>query len=282
MSDPTQLRAACLAAALAAGLVCWLFRGYRRVGYPPVKFVFHLINQAFTRVLWRAQVRGAWTLPPRQGALVVCNHRSSIDPLLLQLGTLRIMHWMVAREFVTFPGLAWVFRVVPHIPVGRGGVDTAATKQAIRLAERGGLVGLFPEGRINETDRVLLPGRPGAALIALRARVPVVPCFIQGAPYGGHFARPLFTPARVTITLGPPLDLSEFYDRDGDRAALEEATRRILQAIARLAGHESYEVQVVGRRGDPSLAGPDGATGNASAPTPPPQAAASRRNRPAT
>ena len=59
---------------------------------------------------------------------------------------------------------------------------------AIRYAQEGGLVGLFPEGRVNTTDELLLPGRPGAALIALRARVPVIPCYVQGAALRRHGA----------------------------------------------------------------------------------------------
>ena len=67
---------------------------------------------------------------------------------------------MVAGEYWKYPVMALVFRTLGCIPVGRRGVDTAATKQAIRLANEGGLVGLFPEGRINTSSELLLPGRP--------------------------------------------------------------------------------------------------------------------------
>ncbi len=82
---------------------------------------------------------------------------------------------MVAKEFCVHPAMSWFFNTMQAIPVNRRGVDTAATKLAIRYASQGDLVGLFPEGRINDTGALLLPGRPGAALIALKARVPVVP-----------------------------------------------------------------------------------------------------------
>ena len=73
------------------------------------------------------------------------------------------------REYVMSPAFAWVLRTIEVIPVNRGGIDTAATKQAIRYASQGDLVGMFPEGRINEGGQFLLPGRPGAAMIALKA-----------------------------------------------------------------------------------------------------------------
>ena len=94
----------------------------------------------------------------------------------------RITHWMVAREYCESWPLSWFFRTVEAILTGRGGVDTKAVKQAIRYASEGGLVGMLPEGRINTTDAFLLPGRPGAALVALKARVPVIPVYIEGAP----------------------------------------------------------------------------------------------------
>jgi len=104
-------------------------------------------------------------------AVIVCNHRSPLDPAYVQLALPRLAHWMVAREYSLQPGMSWLFRLLWAIPVNRGGVDTASTKAAIRFAQQGDLVGLFPEGRINDTPAVLLPGRPGAALIALRAGV---------------------------------------------------------------------------------------------------------------
>jgi 1-acyl-sn-glycerol-3-phosphate acyltransferase len=155
---------------------------------------------------------------------------------------------MVAREYMEHPLLAWMFTVVPCIPVGRGGIDTAATRLAIRMLNEGALVGMFPEGKINETDALLLPGRLGAAMIALRAKVPVVPCFISGAPYRGTTISPLFMPSRVRIAVGPPLDFSEFYGREGERSVQEMLTRRILAELARLAGAEGFEPEVAGRR----------------------------------
>ena len=113
------------------------------------------------RVLWRAEVTGTLDIPPGQGAVIVCNHVGPIDPSFIALASNRIVHWMVAKEFCVHPGMSWFFKIMQAIPVNRRGVDTAATKLAIRYASQGDLVGLFPEGRINDTDRLLLPGRPG-------------------------------------------------------------------------------------------------------------------------
>ena len=180
--------------------------------------------------------------------MIVCNHRSSIDPAFIQLAIgQRVVHWMVAREYCDHPAFGWFLRAAEAIPVGRGGIDTAATKMAIRLCQEGELVGLFPEGRINGGVEPLLPGRPGAALIALKAQVPVVPCFIQGAPYHGVVLDPLITPAKVRLTIGEPIDLSAHYGREGDREDLEEATLRLLREMARLAGRPDFQPSLAGR-----------------------------------
>ena len=131
--------------------------------------LYYPFNYVMARILWRAKIVGKLQIPPGQGAIIVCNHIGPIDPSFIALSTHRIVHWMVAKEYCSDPTMSWFFTIMQAIPVNRRGVDTAATKLAIRYASQGDLVGLFPEGRINDTDRLLLPGRPGAALIALRA-----------------------------------------------------------------------------------------------------------------
>jgi 1-acyl-sn-glycerol-3-phosphate acyltransferase len=123
----------------------------------------------------------------------------------------------------------------------------AAIRAAIRLVQRGELVGILPEGRINTTAQMLLPGRSGAAMIALKARAPIVPCYLHGAPYDGTTLGCLFTPATVRLEIGAPIDVSPYLDGSDPRHALKELTRHVLQEIARLGGQPDFEPQVSGR-----------------------------------
>jgi 1-acyl-sn-glycerol-3-phosphate acyltransferase len=232
-------------------LVAWIVAAWRRIGHPFSLAFLYLVNVLFTRILWRTQVSGPLPVAPDQGAIIVCNHRSGIDPLLIQLSTDRLVQWMVAREYTDYRPIAWAFRILRSIPVGRGGVDTAATKMAIRLAQEGGLVGLFPEGRINLTSKLLLPGRPGAALIALKARVPVIPCYVSGSPYGGTALSSFLMPARARVAIGEPIDISEFYGQEGDRKVLEQMTKQFLAAIAELAGVKNFQAELAGKNWKP-------------------------------
>ena len=209
------------------------------------------LNALFNRLRWHTRVDRPMPIAPDQGAIIIANHRSGFDPMFLQAAAPRMIHWMVAKEFCVKHWLAPFFRAIESIPAGRAGIDTAAVKQAIRLAESGHLVGIMPEGRINESSEILMPGRPGAALVALRARVPVIPCYIEGAPYNGTVIGPLYMSARVRVTIGNPIDLSDYYDRDREPGIIEELTKRFLKEIARLGGVENYEPQLAGRHWKP-------------------------------
>ena len=205
------------------------------------------------RLLWRTRWHNTPSLPAGQGAVIVCNHRSSVDPFFVQTSTRRKIHWMVAREYCQNPALRWFLGSCEVIPVGRGGIDTAATKAAIRLAGGGEVVGMLPEGRINMGEELLLPARPGAALVALKAGVPIIPCYIKGAPYRRYPWSPLIMLARVEVRFGEPIDVQPWLD-SGEEHAAKELTLHALKAIAALADEPDFEPQLAGRSWKPTEA----------------------------
>lgn len=220
----------------------------------PLQCVLWGLAYLLCRFLWRTKWPGWLPLADGQGAIVVCNHRSSVDPFFVQTGTGRKVHWLVAREYCEHFAFRWFLKACEVVPVSRGGVDTAATKAAIRYVAAGGLVGMLPEGRINMTEELLLPSRPGAALIALKAKAVVLPCYIRGAPYRRYPWSPLLMPARVEVTFGPPVDLSDLYGREGESGVLQIAMLRILRALADAAGRPDFQPQLAGRNWKPTQA----------------------------
>lgn len=246
-AENRDVLALCVIVVFGFAIFGWIMAKLRQSPFTPAQSILYAANYLISRILWRARIDGAFPIPRNRGAVIICNHRCPLDPSFIALAVPRVVHWMVAREYCEHPALRWLLKTCCVIPVGRGGVDTAATRMTIRLAGQGELVALFPEGRINTTSQTLLPGRPGAALIALKARVPVVPCFIRGAPYDGTTLGCLRMPASVRLTFGKPLDLSLYYGRENERKVLEDLTRWFLREIAQLGGDAEFQPQLAGR-----------------------------------
>src|SRR4051812_37039369 len=172
----------------------------------PIQNLLLLGNRLLTSLLWRTAAPRDVPLPPGRGGVIVCNHRSSVDPFFLQRSTQRPIHWLVAREYVEHPAFRWFLKTCEVIPVNRGGIDTAAIRLALRYVKDGGVIGMFPEGRINTTDKLFIAVRPGSALIAIKTRAIVLPCHLQNSPFGGTAWSPLFMPAKVTVQYAEPID----------------------------------------------------------------------------
>ncbi len=250
-------------AAFVLGVTAWARVAWKNSPYKPAQNFVFAYNHVMAKILWRARIEGRLELPPGQGAVIICNHHSPIDPSFIALAADRIVHWMVAKEYCQHPLLGWFFRICEAIPTNRAGIDTAATKAAIRYAREGDLVGLLPEGRINTTDQTLLPGRPGAAMIALRAQVPVIPCYLTGSPYDGTILGCFKMPAKVRLRIGEPIDISAYYDRAHDREVLEMLTKQFLAEMARLAGNPDFQPQLAGRFYKPGMSEQSNGTGKA-------------------
>ena len=248
-SGATSVLAAVVIAAELAILAWLILSRCRASRFSPRHYPVYLFGVAMTRVRWRAKIIGRFELQRGSGAVVVGNHRGPIDPAFVGLAVNGPVHWMVAREYFDFPLFGTMLRHLQAVPTSRRGIDTAATRQILRYVQSGSLVGVFPEGRINTTSEPLLPAHPGAAVIALKARVPIIPIHVAGSPndpkssYGF-----LHLPARTTLHVGSPIDISEFYDRAEDRDAQQMVMRRVMKAVARLGGYPDFEPQLIGRR----------------------------------
>src|SRR2546423_79348 len=117
----------------------------------PIIRLLQAVDMCFARIYHRLTILSPCRLPRDGPAILVCNHTSALDPLLIQSACPRLITWMMASEYYELPGLNWVFRTIGAIPVDRSGRDLAATRAALRALQRGGVLGVFPEGRIETT-----------------------------------------------------------------------------------------------------------------------------------
>jgi 1-acyl-sn-glycerol-3-phosphate acyltransferase len=187
-------------------------------------------NVLFTRLYHHLEVQTPSRLPYRGAGILVCNHVSGLDPLLIQAPCNRLITWMMAAEYYKIRSIAWVFRAVGAIPVQRSGRDTTATRAALRTLEQGGILGVFPEGRI-ETSRQLLPFQTGVAMMAIKTGVPVYPAYLDGSQRGKEMVDAFLTPNRAVLRFGPPVQLAGLST---SRKGLEEGAEQIRQAVISL------------------------------------------------
>jgi 1-acyl-sn-glycerol-3-phosphate acyltransferase len=186
------------------------------------------------KLFGRLEVVGRENIPREGGALVCGNHVSYIDPPVLGAGAPRQFHYMAKIELFKIPVLGFLIKHVGAFPVQQRTADRHALKTAIDYLAKGECVAMFPEGT-RMLDGKLGEPLPGVGMIALRARVPVIPAALINTakllpPHSIFFH---FT--RVKVIYGPPVDLTDLYDQSG-REAVEEAGRRIMSAIGELIG----------------------------------------------
>jgi 1-acyl-sn-glycerol-3-phosphate acyltransferase len=198
------------------------------------------INRAYCTAMHRLVVLNEAPLPEHGPAILVANHTSNVDNLVLQAGCRRVLGFMIASEFYDAPLIRPFCRILRCIPVRRDGRDLSATRDALRALADGRVLPIFPEGRITpDSGRTIGPGKPGAAFLTLRSRVPVIPAYIRGTPETNVLFKAMTTPSRARILFGPPIDLSDLLDdSDGDhgreKARLAAITDRLMDAIKAL------------------------------------------------
>ena len=188
------------------------------------------LNHAYCRVYHQLQVISPPKLPRTGPAIIVCNHISGVDPLLIQSACPRLITWMMASEYYDIKPLRWVFTTVGAIPVDRGGRDMAATRAAMRALDAGQVLGVFPEGRIEES-RELLPFQTGVAMLASHGEVPVYPAYLHGSNRGREMIEAFIRPCRAWLTFAQPV---QFNRRSKRRQALDEATGVLRERIEAL------------------------------------------------
>jgi 1-acyl-sn-glycerol-3-phosphate acyltransferase len=179
------------------------------------------------RRLFRFKSKGEENLPREGGYVLSANHMSNIDPwpLGLPLYPDRQLRFMAKSEMYKRP-LKWILEPAGAFPVRRGMGDEEAMQRAVELAKAGEVVAIFPEGtRRNKgaVKRHKARPRSGAARVALRAGVPLVPAAI-----GGTESLMKLGPLRVAY--GQPIEMDDLKDMELRKAA-KIATERLMEAI---------------------------------------------------
>ena len=150
----------------------------------------------------------------------ISNHFGLMDPVYVAATTWEGIHFVGKKEIFETPVLATIAKKAKTISVSRDGNDARGLLDCFKCLKNGEKICIYPEGTRNKTGAEMLPFHHGAAMMAIRCKVPVIPVVIYSKPR--YF--------RVTdILIGDPLELTEYYDRKLSEEEIAQADELLRQ-----------------------------------------------------
>ena len=215
-------------------------------------FILKFFRFSFTLLyglLTRPEYQGRENIPPSGPFLLVTNHLSYSDPPLIFLGLQRTgMVALAADTYKSNPVFRWVIENAGGVWINRGSGDRGAIKAALAELKKGKILGMAPEGTRSRVTHALQKGKSGAAFIASKSGVQILPIGLCGT--GQVFSElKRFRRAKISFTAGPPFSLPPLDGREDKGKAIDEYTHEVMCRIAALLPDEYHGVY----RGDPRI-----------------------------
>jgi len=204
---------------------------------------FQLFMQNLFVFVFRYRIRGAEQLPPG-GALLLINHQSFIDPLVVAVSFHRPVSYLARHNLFAVPLIGTILRNTYVMPIRRNSAATESIRMAINRLQQGYYVGIFPEGT-RSTDGRLHEMKPGFLAIVRRANVPVVPIGVAGAGNALPRGAVMIRPRVVRVVVGTPYsadDVREFLDQGRAAEFMESLQVRLQDAMDEAAAWTSGEL----------------------------------------
>jgi len=185
-----------------------------------------LIN-LLLKVLRGVEKQGKDYIPQKGGALIASNHIDIYDPPLIGCASPRELYYLAKKELFDNPLSAWLIKKFNAIPISRGSFDRKGLKKALEVLSSGKTLLIFPEGARSK-DGNLKELKLGVAKLALEAKVPIVPAYLD---YSKNWLKAFFQRRKIIIKFGSPLNsdsLSQIpKNREGYRRIVQEIMQRI-------------------------------------------------------
>ena len=197
------------------------------------KTVYHLVNNLIVKPVFKiyfcGKVNGADKVPRQGKLIVVSNHASVFDPPLLSAAIPRPVSYMAKQELFAVNGLRQLITSLGAYPVNREGSDRKAIRQAISRIEEGWATGIFLEGTRTPDGKIHDP-KLGAALIAAKAKAPLLPVCLCGTEKILVSGKKLPQPIAIEIKIGDLIEPPSSRKKE----QLEETSRLCAEAINQL------------------------------------------------
>lgn len=226
----------------ATGWAIAIYSRGRRWG-PVVSAVMQLVR-FYGRFWLRVERRGICTVPTQGPAILASNHISGVDPLaIITVVPHRLVAWLVEEGYYRNPIAGWFMWLVDCVPINRRSPGVAFYRRSLRVLESGGVLGVFPEGRIPEAGEDVSGARLGVSSLALHTGATVIPVHVSGAtPHASPFVS-IFLRHRMCVRFGRAVDLSAFRGRAREREAQQAAAEAIMRSIRELGASGSQGAQ---------------------------------------
>ncbi|MEO2069289.1 MAG: lysophospholipid acyltransferase family protein [Desulfurobacteriaceae bacterium] len=179
----------------------------------------------------RLRVFGRENIPENGKVLLVANHRSYLDPPLVAYAVKkRPVFFMAKSELFDMPVLGSLIKLWGNaFPVKRGKADLKALKTALEILEKEELVCIFPEGQRSPAGKFVRP-KWGAGMVALKAKVPIVPCLIEGSEKLIGKEKLFSGVPKVSISFGKPF----YIDLEDSKENYQKAADILMEKIKEL------------------------------------------------
>jgi len=195
----------------------------------PVLDAFRPLVRAVSRLYFGLELRGVEHIPVHGPLVVVPNHQTFADPVLVTIPIRRRVYYMAWRRLFRIPLLGRFIRLLRAFPVDLDARDPGAVREARRrLVDEDAVVMIFPEGGRSK-DGTLGRFHMGAFRLAASLGVPALPVTIAGGHASWPPGRRLPRRGRITITYHPPLSIDAGAD---PRAAARDLAERARAVIA--------------------------------------------------
>ena len=187
----------------------------------------------FCKLFWRVEVEGRENVPTEGAFILSPVHRSNIDTPLAACVTRKRLCFMGKQEMWKVKPIGKLFDALGSFPVNRGAADRDALRKCIELLQAGESLVLFPEGTRKEGP-VVQELFDGAAYIAAKTGVPIVPVGIGGSERAMPRGSKLIRPVKVRMVVGPPLRAERSDEGRVPRKAVHELTERLQAELQRV------------------------------------------------
>jgi 1-acyl-sn-glycerol-3-phosphate acyltransferase len=155
------------------------------------EFLMRFLAWLLVHTFYRVRAEGLENIPEEGGCILVCNHVSYVDPVVISACVRRPIRFVMDHRIFRIPVLSFIFRTMRTIPIAPAKEDAAlkerAFAEAAKALEAGEIVGIFPEGKLTETGE-LNTFRPGVQQMVAATPVPVIPMALRGL-WGSFFSR---------------------------------------------------------------------------------------------